>query len=144
MIHLNNIKIMNETMITYLKRIGRDSYRNETIKEILKDEACFFKMDKEDAYLILQDVGIKENIDTIYSELISNDVFYDLYKRGKIKESDRELIIKYQIYDVNNLFKKNEINKENFERDITVVNTKKTFFSKVINLIKRILKNKKR
>ena len=139
MVQLNDLKIMNETMIAYLKKIGMNNQRNEIIQEIFKDEACFFKMDKDDAYLILHDIGIKENIEIIYSELISNDVFYDLYKRGKIQENDKELVIKYQIYDVNKLFKDNK-NNEGFEKDIAIVNYKKTFLSKIQNLIKHFLR----
>ena len=140
MVQLNDLKIMNETMMAYLKKIGMNNQKNEFIQEIFKDEACFFKMDKDDAYLILHNIGIKENIDTIYSELISNDVFYDLYKRGKIQENDKELVIKYKIYDVNKLFKENKINNEEFEKDIAIMNDKKTFFSRILDLIRHFLK----
>lgn len=107
MTQLNEVKIMNDTMILYLKKLGMSYERNEIIRKILEDESCFFKMKKEDAYIILKDIGIQnENIDNIYSNLISNDVYYDLYKNGKIDENDDELIVKYKIYDTNNLFKK--------------------------------------
>lgn len=107
MTQLNEVRIMNDTMLLYLKKLGMDYRRNEIIKKILEDESCFFKMDKNDAYIVLRDVGIEnDNIDNVYSNLISNDMYYELYKSGKINENDSELVIKYDIYDEKNLFKK--------------------------------------
>lgn len=43
----------------------------ELIKEILKEDDCFFKMDIEDAYSILRDLGFEdEDVKNIYSKLI--------------------------------------------------------------------------
>lgn len=65
------IKLMNETKIVYLKKLGINSQRNEIIRNVLEDDECFVKMDKSDAYLILKDVGIaKEKIESVYSTLI--------------------------------------------------------------------------
>ena len=104
MTQLNEIKIMNNTMIIYLKKLGISYQRNEIIKKILEDDACFFKMNKEDAFLILSEVGIKDNIEEIYAKLISSDLYYNLYKKGKIDENNDELVVKYETYDNENLF----------------------------------------
>lgn len=80
---LNEIRIMNDTMINYLKKLGINAKKNETIKKYLKMMPVFFKMNKTDAILILNEVGIKENIEEIYSNLISHDTFYDLYNNKK-------------------------------------------------------------
>ena len=74
MTQLEQIKLMNEIMILYLNKIGRNSERNEIIRKILNDENCFFKINKEDAYTILEDIGIsKDKIELIYSELTSSE-----------------------------------------------------------------------
>lgn len=139
MTQLNDIKLMNQTMIVYLKKMGISTKRNEIINQIFNDEACFFKMNREDAYIILKDVGIKENIDAVYSDLISNDVFYDLYKKGKIEKDNEEIIIKYKIYDNDNLFIKNKDRGSTIkENEITI--PKETFINKIINKLKSIFK----
>lgn len=148
MTQLNEIRVMNDTMILYLKKLGKDTRRNEIINKILEDESCFFKMNKDDAYVILNDVGIKnQNIDNIYSELISNDVFYDLYKKGKIDKNNDELVIKYKIYDRDNLFKNSTlvIPKEIERNELTgnaLVEYKETFFLKMLKKIKRLFSKK--
>lgn len=107
MIQMKELKLMNESMILYLKKIGMDSKRNEIIRQILNDDACFFRMDSSDAYAILHDIGVaSEKLETIYSSLVSRDEFYRLQKEGKIKENEKDLKIKYENYDTNNLFKK--------------------------------------
>ncbi len=45
----------------------------EIIKNILKDDSCFLKMNMDDAYGILRDLKIKEDeIDNMYILLMSN------------------------------------------------------------------------
>lgn len=105
---LNTIKLLNDSTIVYFKKMGLDATRNEMIKQILGDDACFFKMDKEDACIILRHIGIgQEKIEKIYSDLTSKSEFYRLHNEQKIKENDSELKIKYEIYNANNLFVKN-------------------------------------
>lgn len=110
MTRLQQVKLMNESMILYLKKIGKNSKRNEIISKILKDDACFFKMNKNDACVILDDIGIsKEKVQSIYSELTSSDYYYYLQKIGKIK--DEEAIVKYKNYDCNDLFNNKNVTK---------------------------------
>ena len=140
MTQLNEVRIMNDTMLLYLKKLGMDYRKNEIIKKILEDETCFFKMDKNDAYIVLRDVGIKnDNIDNIYSNLISNDMYYELYKSGKIKENDSELVIKYDIYDEKNLFKKKNTEESIKDNQTPMIIEKENIFRRIINKIKEIL-----
>lgn len=142
MTQLNEIKIMNDTMIVYLKKMGINYQRNGIIKKIFDDDACFFKMDKDDAVLILNEVGIKDNIEKVYAKLISSDVYYDLYQKGKIDENDSKLVIKYKIYDNENLFKnKNTSQKkhENTNKDTSLVKAnEKNFFQRLFDKIKSL------
>ena len=85
MTQLSELRLINDSNILYLKKINRSYKRNEIIKNILNDETCFFKINKNDAYMILQDIGILDNqIDNVYQNLISSDEFYNLYKCKKI------------------------------------------------------------
>ena len=71
---LKEIRLMNESMIKYLESLGKSAQRNIIIKNILEDEKCFQKLEKEDYYMILKDVGIsEEKIDYIYLNLVSNN-----------------------------------------------------------------------
>ncbi len=145
MTRLNEIKTMNDTMIVYLKKLGINCQRNEIIKKIFADDTCFFKMSKEDAFLILNEVGIKDNIEEIYAKLISSDVYYDLYKKGKIDENNDELVIKYKIYDTENLFKNKNITQEKLEsasKDTSLVEVKeKNFLQRLFDKIKSLFIN---
>lgn len=108
---LDELRLINESNILYLKRIGKSYRKNEIIKNILKDETCFFKMSKEDAYIILHDIDISnEQIDLIYKKLISYDEFFRLYKNKKLDLNDEEILIKYPIYNSEKLFKKESKN----------------------------------
>ena len=112
MTQLNELKIINDSTIVYLKKLNRNYKRNKIIKHILDDDACFFKMNKNEAYIILQNIGISnEQIDSIYENLISSNEFYRLFKCNKIDLNDKQIIIKYPIYETNNLFNNKKINK---------------------------------
>lgn len=69
---LEDIRLMNDSMIKYLYSMGKSAERNEIIKHILEDDKCFQKLSKEDVYIILKDVGVSdEKIDSVYSNLVS-------------------------------------------------------------------------
>jgi len=139
MIKLNEIKIMNDTMIVYLKKLGLNYKRNEIIKKILTNDDCFFKMNKEDALLILYDIGIKDNTEEIYSQLISREIYYDLYQKGKINKDDSELVIKYELYDSKNIFKTIPEENKIIDNDTQITNVKKNSFLKILlKKIKRV------
>ena len=143
MTQLNELRLINDSNILYLKKINRSYKRNEIIKNILNDETCFFKMNKNDAYIILQDIGTLDNqIDTIYQKLISYDEFYNLYKSKKIDLNDEELLIKYPIYNVDEIFKnkKNTFdNNESIQNDMKFTPYKESFFIKMLNRLKKLL-----
>ena len=93
------VEIMNETMLELLKEKNQNFNNNLKIREYLKDEAFFFKIDKINAYKVLTNVGVKqEQLERVYNKLISPDIFYNLIYKGKIKENDKNLAVKYKKY----------------------------------------------
>lgn len=143
MTQLSELRLINDSNILYLKKINRSYKRNEIIKNILNDETCFFKMNKNDAYIILQDIGILDNqIDNIYQKLISSDEFYNLYKCKKIDLNDEEILIKYPIYNADELFKNKKItpnnNYESIHRDMELTPYKESFLTKMLNRLKKL------
>ena len=98
--NLADLRIMNDTKLDYLKQIGKSGKRNEIIKEILEDEACFFKIEEENAMIILKEIGVdKDCLIKVYKELISSDNYYKLINEKKINPNDEEIIIKYRLYN---------------------------------------------
>ena len=143
MTQLSELRLINDSNIIYLKKINRSYKRNEIIKNILNDETCFFKMNKDDAYMILQDIGILDNqIDNIYQNLISSDEFYNLYKCKKIDLNDKEILIKYPIYDTGELFKNKKINTDNnyesFHKDMELTPYRESFLIRILNILKKL------
>lgn len=101
------IDVMNEAMLKLLKDKNANYEENLKIRKYLEDETIFFKIHKSEAYKILQNVGVKkENLENVYEKLISPNVFYDLLNRGKIKSNDSNLIVRYNEYNPNDLFRK--------------------------------------
>lgn len=137
MTKLKEIELMNETMIAYLEKLGISCERNIIIKQILKDEACFFKIEKEDAYMILKDVGVSNNIEEIYASLISREEFYRLQQSGKIHENDDDLKIKYELY--HEIFKKKEAEKQSIT---DIVPYKKSFLQELIEKLRNMISKK--
>lgn len=102
------IAVMNEAMIKLLKDKNANYEENLKIRKYLEDETIFFKIKKSNAYKILQKVGVKQQkLEYVYEKLTSHNVFYDLLNRGKIKAEDENIIIKYNTYNPDDLFKKN-------------------------------------
>lgn len=101
------ITVMNEAMLKLLKDKNANYEDNLKIKKYLEDEAIFFKINKLNAYKILQSVGVKtEKLEDVYKKLTSPNMFYDLLNKGKIKPDDDNIIIKYDVYNPDDLFKK--------------------------------------
>ena len=101
------IVVMNEAMLKLLKDNNNNYEENLKIKKILEDETIFFKIDKLKAQKILQNVGVRqENIEDVYKKLTSPSVFYDLLNKGKININDNNLVVKYNTYNPDDLFKK--------------------------------------
>ena len=139
---LSELRLINDSNILYLKKINRSYKRNEIIKNILNDETCFFKMNKNDAYMILKDIGILDNqIDNIYQKLISSDEFYNLYNCKKIDLNDEELIIQYPIHNVDEIFENKKITSdtnESIHKNIELIPYKESFFIKILNRLRKI------
>lgn len=101
------INVMNEAMLKLLKDKNADYEENLKIQKYLEDETFFFKINKSEAYKILQSVGIRpESLEEVYKKLTSPNVFYDLLNSGKINADDNDLVIKYNTYNADDLFKK--------------------------------------
>ena len=101
------IVVMDEAMLKLLKDKNNNYEENLKIKKILEDETIFFKIDKLKAQKILQNVGVRqENIEDVYKKLTSPSVFYDLLNKGKININDNNLVVKYNTYNPDDLFKK--------------------------------------
>ena len=90
------LNIMNETNINYKIEKKLDCTFDIEIRDMLKDEAVFFKIQQGKAYQMLQYMGIKnEFIDNTYEKLISPEIFYNLLYYKKIDINDKNLLIKY-------------------------------------------------
>lgn len=101
------IAIMNEAMLKTLKDENKNYEENLKVKKYLEDETIFFKINKVTAYQILQKVGVqKEKLEEIYKKLTSPNIFYSFLNNGKIKPNDNSIIVKYDVYDHDKLFKK--------------------------------------
>ena len=101
------IEVMNKAMIELLNEKHNNCEANIKIQENLKDEAYFFKIEKEKAFDILKKVGVKEEqLENVYRELISSDIFFDLVRKGIINQEDGSLIVKYKNYVPGELFNK--------------------------------------
>ena len=134
---VKQLRLMNDSMILYLKKIGKSIERNEIVGKILEDDTCFFKMKQDDACLILEDIGIaKDKINLIYSELISKNSYYYLQHIGKIKDDDNEIIIKYETNDLFNNNKETDNSNQIIKNDISTDIYKENFFKRFIKKIK--------
>ena len=145
MIQFEQIKLMNDTTILYLESIGQNTKRNKIINKILEDDTCFFKITKEDAIIILEDIGIsKGNIESIYSNLISIDNYYLLQNQGKIKENDKSIKIKYENYKDNILFNSSDKNYISEKLDnlnsISKIDYKESLFKKFLKFLFKFFK----
>lgn len=101
------VVVMNEATLKLLKDKNSNYEENLKIQKYLEDEAFFFKISKELAYNILENVGVRqESLETVYKKLIEPNMFYQLLNSGKIKADDNNLIIKYPTYNSDDLFKK--------------------------------------
>ncbi len=100
------ICVMNQAMLKTLKDSNNNFDKNLKIQKCLEDKALFFKIDKTTAYELLENVGVRnESIEIVYNKLIAPNVFYELLNQGIIQLNDDSLIIKYDNYNPDNLFK---------------------------------------
>lgn len=89
------IKVMNEATLRLLKSKNENYEKNEKLKEYFKDEAFFFKIDKEKALKVLIIVGVSnDKLEETYQKIISKNMYDTLVREGKINNNDN-LIVKY-------------------------------------------------
>lgn len=138
MTEIEELIIMNKTKIDCLKSLGKNCARNELINQLLKDDAVFFKLSKDDAFIILKDIGISNDIIEItYLNLTSIDEYTKLIKNNIIKENDTNLKIKYELSKSDNIFQNNktiEINNE----DHNIKPYRKGFVERILKKIKKV------
>ncbi len=77
MITLNDLRLMNDTLINYYSdykpKDEKKILKYSIIKEVLKIDKCFEKITKEEAIKILKDIGIAENkLELTYQEVLRN------------------------------------------------------------------------
>lgn len=90
------IKVMNEATLRLKKSKNEDFSINDKIKQLLQDEAIFFKIKKEIALKTLISVGVnKEKLEETYQKLIAKSIYDNLIKKGKINPQIDNLIVKY-------------------------------------------------
>lgn len=70
---LNKLREINDRLINIYKNDPQELKKQNLIKEILKNDRCFFEIDISTAYQILSDLKIKEkDLKTVYLELIDS------------------------------------------------------------------------
>lgn len=96
---IKELQLMNQTRLNYNKSQNCDYSNNEVVAKILSDEACFFKMSKDDALKILLICGVSPSVASqTYAELTSFDAFKTLVSASKVSFGDPELLIAYDKY----------------------------------------------
>lgn len=70
---LNKLREINNRLINIYQNDPQELQNQNLIKEILKNDHCFFEIDISTAYQILNDLKIKEkDLKTVYLELIDS------------------------------------------------------------------------
>ena len=93
---IKELQLMNQTRLNYNKSQNCDYSNNVVVGKILEDEACFFKMNKDDALKILSICGVANSVaPQTYDELTSFKNFKSLVAVSKVRFGDPELMIKY-------------------------------------------------
>ncbi len=140
---VNDLRLMNEATIIYLNKKGISNKRNEIIKKILEDDSCFLKLDKDDAFSILDDIGVnKEEIPNVYSLLTSYDEFKILKNNGKIDNEDKDLKFNFKEYGPEDVFKDSNkqinLEKEDIKDTNMISKYNENILKRILNWIKNI------
>lgn len=80
---LSNLRKLVDKKISFCNADDFEKYN--LIKNILKEDDCFFKIDKTTAYAILEDLDfLKKEIPLIYDKLIGQESYLDLNKTFEV------------------------------------------------------------
>lgn len=72
MMILEKLRQLNENKIVLNEDDKKELKRQKEIQKMLEDDKCFFKMNIEQSYNVLRDLGIEEGaLRAIYLELIN-------------------------------------------------------------------------
>lgn len=136
MINIEHLRMLNETEIIYNKKQNLSLEKNEIIEKLLADDAIFFKIPKDDAYLILKKLGIPDDkLYTNYASLISYDEYQKLVNENKL--SKEEII--FNIDDLYNtdMFKKKKTDVN--EVALVEVKKKESMYEKILKIFRRLM-----
>lgn len=139
MINVGHLRMLNETEIIYNKKQNLSCEKNEILEKLLVDDAIFFKISKEDAYLILRKLGIpEEKIYINYMSLVSYDEYQRLINEKKL--SKEEIIFDIdELYGVD-VFKNKE--KEVNEIGLVKVEKKESVYEKILRIFRKLMKKR--
>ena len=71
---LEKLRQLNEDMLVIRKNDKKEVKKQKAIQKTLQDDKCFFKMTRDQAYVVLRDLGIEEGaLRAIYLGLIDSD-----------------------------------------------------------------------
>lgn len=95
---------MNEANRELNKNQNLDCSQNDAVEKILEDNACFFKMSKEDAKKLLLTCGVEEQfLPVVYEGCIAYKRFKSLVECQELDVNDPELFF---IYDENGVLQR--------------------------------------
>ncbi len=82
---LNNLRKLVDKKISFCSADDFEKYN--LIKNMLKEDDCFFKIDKTTAYAILEDLDfLKKEIPIIYNKLIGQESYLELSKAFEVTD----------------------------------------------------------
>lgn len=108
-VHSNNYDILEKEVLlrvkeTYLKYINKEKIRSEVLKIINKKDNIIY----EKNYLMKEINNIKDNLDTIYLDMINNKIDEEQYKRVKNKLDMLLKLNKEKLINMNNTILNND------------------------------------
>lgn len=81
---LNNLREIVDMKIRTCEDANLEKYK--LIQDILKEDNCFFRIDRTTAYAILEDLDILEkDIPIIYNKLISQEMYLETNKKYAVE-----------------------------------------------------------
>ena len=137
MISIEHLRMLNEADMIYNKKLNFSCEKNQIIEKLLNDDAVFFKISKEDAYLILKKLNILDNKLYInYMSLISYDEYKRLINENKLKKEE-------VIFNVDDLYntdifqnRKKVVN----EVSLTKIESKKeSIYEKILKIFRKLM-----
>lgn len=135
-IDMNDMRFLNNVTILFNNKKGISTVPNYLIQKLFEDEACFFKMSKEDAMQILGIIGMMEvGHEKNYLKLTSFKMYKELVEKGAL--SPEEVVFENN-YELTDVFDKKEVSEEESLAKIE----KQNVFNKLLDKIRYYFKHK--